>query len=308
MDRAVIAHAVGRLRSWFWTQAPGNDLVGTIEQLQPGGWTPTVDGKTLTIPAEVAAALVEWIRRARIEIAYAPANSERRRQTVQAAYVTETLVRAAHDGEVFLHHPKSTYTQIEWLRSMIELGQGIRRSEARCQELALMRPWLHAWRVSMSEVGGTVPTATSSFSTAVQPNAVTRNSLNRLQRRAALVFASVILLAGLRPFPSGRTPGTAGPEMPFNQINIATSAGSDQADGAFAKSSILAVSLRPYEHRSVTQRQAQARPAEQQSANGTQKLGRPAAARRASIAKVRPATPRRGSTRDHASHTAPSLF
>lgn len=80
----------------------------------------------LAARTNVAGVLRQWVQRAYIELKYLPCNSKRRKRLAQAAYVTETLVRAAHNGETFVQNPMLICARIEHMVGMIELNQGSR--------------------------------------------------------------------------------------------------------------------------------------------------------------------------------------
>ena len=102
-------------RAWLRAQARAAETVVIGQQPRPIGRSANTSGHgsldghmtapfggTLVAPAAVADALAQWVRRAHIEVKYLPRESDRRKALVQAAYATETLVRAAHGGEVLL--------------------------------------------------------------------------------------------------------------------------------------------------------------------------------------------------------------
>lgn len=174
MDRIVPPHTLESTRAWLRAQARAAETPATGQKLCPteraaatpsggrsqGGHAGAPFGSSLAVPADVADALAQWVRRAHIEVEYLPRDSDRRKTLVQAAYVAETFVRAAHDGEVLLPNPAMTCARIGYLMKLIEVNQGIRHVEARRRELDLVRPWLAAWRSSM---GSTATITTTSI-------------------------------------------------------------------------------------------------------------------------------------------------
>jgi hypothetical protein len=175
----------------------GLAMVGVRPYLD--GPLPAKEDGMLVVPAGVAEALRQWVRRAHIEITYLPRDNEKRTKLVQAVYVTETFVRAARHGAVYLPHPRVTCTQIGFLLNMIELNQDIRPSAVRRRELDLVQPWLKTWRASMAASANTPSISTARLQRPTRPAPFQlrfpSSLLNRLFTRLTLgIFLAAVLI------------------------------------------------------------------------------------------------------------------